>query len=248
MEAKSGYTVVVLAGGIGSRLQEAVSDVPKPLASVRNRPFLEYLLSYWIKNNACHFILSVGYKYQQIIDHFGSTFKGIPITYVIEDTPLGTGGALLKVLDENNLKDEFFLINGDTLFLIDPEKMYKSHSSSKANLTLSLRQVEKAGRYHRMCLNETGRLIKIEQPNKKEEQGQINGGVYIVNSELFNEWSDAINKSISLENDILPTIISTHDVYGFLDDGDFIDIGIPEDFYKAQTFLSDELLISTGVQ
>ncbi len=248
METKSGYTVVVLAGGIGSRLQKVVNDVPKPLASVRSRPFLEYLLSYWIKNNACHFIISVGYKHQQIIDHFGSTFKGIPITYAIEDKPLGTGGALLKVLNENCLEKDFFLINGDTLFLIDPERMYKLHSSSKANLSLSLRQVENAGRYHRMCVNETGRLITIEQPNEKEEPGEINGGVYIINSELFSEWPDAMNKSISLENDILPTIISTHDVCGFMDDGDFIDIGIPDDFHKAQTFLSDDLLISTGAQ
>ena len=101
---------MILAGGLGTRLQEVVGNVPKPLASVRGRPFLEYLLSYWINNNAYRFILSVGYKHQQIMNHFGSSFNGIPVTYVIEDEPLGTGGALLKVLDENNLEDDFFLL------------------------------------------------------------------------------------------------------------------------------------------
>jgi D-glycero-alpha-D-manno-heptose 1-phosphate guanylyltransferase len=248
VDTTSGHTVVVLAGGKGTRLKEVVSNVPKPLASIRNRPFLEYLLSYWIKNNAHHFILSVGYKYQQIMDHFGSTFNSIPITYVVEDEPLGTGGALLKVLDENNLKEDFFLVNGDTLFLVDPERMKEIHTSSKANLTLSLRQVENAGRYHRMTLNEAGKLITIEQPNKKAEPGQVNGGVYIVNSRIFREWPDTRSKSISFENDILPIIISNHNVYGISDDGDFIDIGIPEDFYKAQTYLNDDLLISKGAQ
>jgi D-glycero-alpha-D-manno-heptose 1-phosphate guanylyltransferase len=246
MKIDSEFTVVVLAGGIGSRLKEVVSDVPKPLAPVRGRPFLEYLLSYWIKNNARHFILSVGYKYQKIMDHFGSSFNGIPVTYVIENEPMGTGGALLKVLDENNLQDDFFLINGDTLFMIDPVRMEELHNSAKASLSLSLRQIENAGRYHHLRINGAGRIIAIEQPNGKAESGQINGGVYIANSGLFSKWSGDESKCISLENDILPTILTTHNIYGFLDDGDFIDIGIPDDLHKAQSYLSDEFLISTG--
>lgn len=246
MKVDSGFTVVVLAGGIGSRLKEVISDVPKPLAPIRGRPFLEYLLSYWIKNNAQHFVLSVGHKYQQIMSHFGTSFNGIPITYVIEHEPMGTGGALLKVLNETRLEDEFFLVNGDTLFLIDQQHIINFHTKSSAELSMSLRQVKDAGRYHRMCLNETGRIIAIEQPNEKKESGQINGGVYIVNSGLFNEWSYDGSKCISLENDIFPSIINTHSIYGFPDDGDFIDIGIPDDFHKAQNYLSDEFLISTG--
>lgn len=248
MNTKSEYTVVILAGGLGTRLQEVVGNVPKPLASVRGRPFLEYLLSYWINNNAYRFILSVGYKHQQIMNHFGSSFNGIPVTYVIEDEPLGTGGALLKVLDENNLEDDFFLVNGDTLFLIDSERMNELHISTEANLSLSLRQVDNAGRYHRIYLNDAGKIIAMARPDYKAESGQINGGIYIVNPETFSGWSNTGNKSISLENDILPRIISTHNIYGFHDDGDFIDIGVPDDFYKAQKYLSDELLSRTGAQ
>jgi D-glycero-alpha-D-manno-heptose 1-phosphate guanylyltransferase len=246
LKVDSGFTVVVLAGGMGSRLKEVVSDVPKPLAPIRGKPFLEYLLSYWIKNNAQHFVLSVGHKYQQIMDHFGTSFNGVPITYIIEHEPMGTGGALLKVLNETRLEDEFFLLNGDTLFLIDQQRIIDLHTKNSAELSMSLRRVEDAGRYHRMCLNEAGRITAIEQPNEKIESGQINGGVYIVNSSLFSEWSFDGSKCISLENDILPTIITTHSIYGFPDDGVFIDIGIPDDFYKAQNYLSDEFLISTG--
>jgi D-glycero-alpha-D-manno-heptose 1-phosphate guanylyltransferase len=246
LKIDSGYTVVVLAGGIGSRLKEIVSDVPKPMAPVRGRPFLEYLLSYWVKNNAQHIVLSVGYKYQKIMDYFGSSFNEVPITYVIEHEPLGTGGALLKVLNEIRPKDEFILVNGDTLFLIDPLRIFDLHIKNNADLSMSLRQVDDAGRYHRICPDKAGKIIAIEQPNKKVASGQINGGVYIVNPGLFSGYDYDENQNISFENEMLPALINKHNIYGFSDGGDFIDIGIPEDFHKAQDYLSDEILINKG--
>jgi D-glycero-alpha-D-manno-heptose 1-phosphate guanylyltransferase len=248
MNKKSGYTVVVLAGGLGTRLKEIVNDVPKPMAPIRGKPFLEYLLSYWISNGASRFILSVGYRNQKIKDYFGTVYHGVPINYVIEDEPLGTGGALLRVLDKEDIKEEFFLVNGDTLFQIDVSRMLELHDGNKADMTLSLRTIENADRYHTISINDADKIISIDLLDKSIVCGNINGGLYIISPELFHSWTNAGNKNISLENEILPGLIKNHSVYGYIDDGDFIDIGIPEDYQRAQSCLNDELLSGTGVK
>jgi len=243
---KFGHTVVVLAGGLGTRLKDIVNDVPKPMAPIRGKPFLEYLLSYWISNGANHIILSVGYKNQKIKDYFGTAYNGVPVSYVIEDEPLGTGGALLRVLDENNINEAFFLVNGDTLFQIDVYRMLELHDRNNADMSLSLRNIENTDRYHTININDAGKVITIDPPNESAACGNINGGVYIISPELLQSWANTDNKNISLENQILPGLIKNHSVYGYIDDGDFIDIGVPEDYQKAQSCLNDELLSGTG--
>ena len=246
MNKKSGHTIVILAGGLGTRLQEVVNDVPKPMATIRGKPFLEYLLSYWISNDANNIILSVGYKNQKIKDYFGTAYHGVPVSYVIEDEPLGTGGALLRILDKEDIKEDFFLVNGDTLFQLDVYRMLELHDGNKADMSMSLRNIENADRYHTIYINDAGKIISIEQPDKSATNGNINGGVYIISPELFHSWTNTGNKNISLENEILPELIKNHSVYGYIDDGDFVDIGIPEDYQKAQSCLNEKLLSSTG--
>ena len=246
LNKKHGYTVVILAGGLGTRLQELVNDVPKPMAPIRGKPFLEYLLSYWTNHCADRFILSVGYKNQKIKDYFGTDFHGVPVSYVIEDEPLGTGGALLRVLGNEDIKEDFFLVNGDTLFQIDVYRMLELHDGNKADMSMSLRNIENSDRYHTIYINDAGKIISIDQPDKSATNGNINGGVYIIRPELLHSWTNTGNKNVSLENEILPQLIKDHSVYGYIDDGDFIDIGVPEDYQKAQTCLNEKLLSSTG--
>ena len=94
-------SALVLAGGLGTRLRSVVSKLPKPMAPVRGRPFLEHLLDYWLHQGVNHFVLSVGYLHELIIDHMGSNYKGAMIEYVIEESPLGTGGGLLLGAQKN---------------------------------------------------------------------------------------------------------------------------------------------------
>lgn len=247
MVSTSEFTVVVLAGGLGTRLKDVVNDVPKPLAPILDRPFLDYLLSYWIKNNANKIILSVGYKNQFIKNYFSNSYKGVPIEYVIEDVPVGTGGAILKVLNEVNVPDDFFIINGDTMFLIDQKAMRNFHFEMKADFTMCLRNIKNAGRYHRMQMDKTNKLCSVIEPDNKKTSGLINGGVYIVNRKVFDAFSIEQGKVVSLENEILPKIISTNKVYGVVDGGAFIDIGIPDDYFRAESFLKENLLTDEGV-
>lgn len=247
MTLTQGFTVVVLAGGLGTRLKDVVNDVPKPLAPILDKPFLDYLLAYWVKNNAKKIILSVGYKNQFIKKHFGSNYKGVPIEYVIEDVPAGTGGAVLKVLNEVNMPDDFFIINGDTLFLNNQKSMISSHVDNEADFTVCLRNIEDAGRYHRIQVDNTNKLCSILEPDNKKEPGLINGGVYIVNRKVFDGFSIEQGKTVSLENEILPELVPSNKVYGVVDHGAFIDIGIPDDYFRAESFLNENLLIDEGV-
>src|SRR5205085_7892557 len=103
---------VVLAGGLGTRLRSAVPDVPKPMAPIAGRPFLEYQLDYWIGKGIDRFVLSVGYRHELIIDHFKARYRGAHIAYAIESSPLGTGGGLLRAVNEARLDSPFLVLNG----------------------------------------------------------------------------------------------------------------------------------------
>src|SRR3989344_9594340 len=107
---------IILAGGLGTRLQSVVKDLPKPMADVNGRPFLAYLMDYWIKQGVKRFILSVGYKSEIIRDYFGDEYNGVSVAYSIEKKPLGTGGGLLLALKQLNSRGDFFGFNGGTFF------------------------------------------------------------------------------------------------------------------------------------
>ena len=116
-------TAVILAGGKGSRLKQVVNDRPKPMALVRSKPFLYYLLEYWYQQGIRKFILLIGYDYMKIVDYFRDTYKEASVQYSVEEYPLGTGGALLKLVEDFNLEDRFVLLNGDSFIKITLEKL-----------------------------------------------------------------------------------------------------------------------------
>ena len=131
-----GLTAIILAGGLGTRLKDVLPDLPKPMAPILGRPFLEYLMDYWIKQGVNHFILSVGYQKKVIMSHFSNEYHGASIEYSIENTPLGTGGALLKA--SQNISDLFLLLNGDTFIEVDLKQMIAFHFNKKSDWTLSI--------------------------------------------------------------------------------------------------------------
>ena len=130
---------VVLAGGLGTRLRSVLPDLPKPMAPVNGRPFLEYLLDFWISQGVEHFVLSVGYRYQAVLDHFGFSYRDIPIDYSIESKPVGTGGGLFLASEKIFSDQPFFVINGDTYFPVEANSILNFHTETKSGLTLVLR-------------------------------------------------------------------------------------------------------------
>ena len=224
---------IVLAGGLGTRLKNVIKDIPKPMADINGKPFLEYLFNYLTKYNINRVILSVGFKHEAIDKYFGKKYKDIDIIYAIEDEPLGTGGGILNAsfYPHENL---VFLINGDTFFNVDLNELHHFHSKSKADFSLSLKKMYDFDRYGTAEMRED-RIIKFNEKMHKEE-GLINGGVYILNRFLFE--SLPFPDKFSFEKDFLEKYLNQYLINGYISDGYFIDIGIPEDYERAQKELS----------
>ena len=225
-------TAVILAGGKGTRLQGVVSEVPKPMAPINNRPFLEYLLDYWIQQGISKFILSVGYMKDSIMNHFGDSYKAASIEYAEEANPLGTGGGLL--LGSKDIKETFLLINGDTFIEIDIKSMHKFHLSHQSDWTFSLFNSKQLDRYMGMDIDENGKIISLSS-KEVNLNNWVNGGVYMINPAVLKKVKYQSGSYTSLEDNFLPSLFLTDSrVYGMQTKGKFIDIGFPEDYFRAQ--------------
>jgi len=222
---------IILAGGLGTRLRGTVPGLPKPMAPIRNRPFLEHQMDYWIKQGINRFILSVGYLKELIIEHFGNTYKGIPIEYAIENEPLGTGGGLL--LAEKGLTEPFLVLNGDTFIEVGLENLYEFHLERKSEWTFSLFRTSQFERYMGMDVSPNGEILSLKSESKKSS-GLANGGVYLIEPSVLGSLTFKAGDKASLEDELLPNFISNGGVlYGKECKGKFIDIGVPEDYYQA---------------
>ncbi len=220
---------IVLAGGFGTRLQSVVSDIPKPMAHVNHKPFLEYVLYYLQKNGITRVILSVGYKHEIIKDYFKSSFAGMEVDYVVEDEPLGTGGAILKALSLIN-QSHVFVINGDTFFNIDLKELLSNHLNYQSDLTLSLKPMESFNRYGSVELNQNFKVIDFKE-KEFVLKGNINGGIYVISKNIFDSFK--LPSKFSFE-EFMHKNINDLNIYATIFNNYFIDIGIPEDYEKAQ--------------
>lgn len=226
--------VVVLAGGLGTRLQSVVKDVPKPMADINGKPFLEYLMDNMLQFGATKFILCVGHLREVIIEHFGDSFKGIPVKYSIEEDLLGTGGAIKQAFDLFDL-DNAVIINGDTFVKMDYAKFYQTMIGEQ--LGLSLKYVANASRYG-LVKTENGRIVEYIEKKDTDEDGYINAGIYYVEKSLFER---DLPKKFSFEKDILEKVIATMNPKFYQAEDYFIDIGLPESYLQACEELEREI-------
>lgn len=232
--------VLILAGGLGTRLRSVVRDVPKPMADIQGKPFLEYLLRLLIQNGYQNFLFLVGYKGDMIKNYFGDGSKfGVNIEYSNEETPLGTGGALFNAWDK--LSDDFFMVNGDTFFDIQYEILEDFVISKNPEFLIALRYSDDLSRYGIIEIDDDYKVILFSEKGQVQENridGYINGGVYFVNKKALEPFHEKyIGSVVSLENDILPSLVKLCKVYGLPVGGKFIDIGIPEDYFSSQSII-----------
>jgi D-glycero-alpha-D-manno-heptose 1-phosphate guanylyltransferase len=223
---------LILAGGFGTRLRPAISDLPKSMADINGRPFLEYLLDRLISAGTDHVILSVGYMHEHIEDYFGSAYKTLKISYAIEAQPLGTGGGIRLAMGKAQ-SDNVLVLNGDTLFMLDLQRFRDFHFNLKSIFSLALRQVEDTGRYGAVSIDTSGRIIGFSEKQSSTGPGYINAGVYMISKRHFLDFS--FPEVFSVEKDFLETEYINGNFYGFPCSDYFIDIGIPGDYSKAQT-------------
>ncbi len=225
---------IILAGGFGTRLT-TVQDVPKPMAPINNIPFLQILLDDLLMKGISKFYLAVGHQHEVIVNYFGSSYMGCKIEYVIEDPPLGTGGAIKQALEQVS-SDNVFVFNGDTFFDVDIELMAEEHAANNPEVTLALKPLSDFDRYGSVEVNDDYRITKFAEKQFCAE-GVINGGIYLMKTNLF-EGLD-YPAQFSMEQDYFEKYCSEKQLQGFIDEGYFIDIGIPEDYDKAQDELKN---------
>jgi D-glycero-alpha-D-manno-heptose 1-phosphate guanylyltransferase len=214
---------VVLAGGLGTRLRAAVADVPKPLAPVGGRPFLERLLDYWIAQGVRRAVLAIGYMHELIEKHFGTSYRDCEIVYSVEDRPLGTGGALVKSL-EFLTERNFLVLNGDTYFAVPLKTLAAFHVEKHAQVTMCLHR-SRDPRYTGVTLDKNGRVTSLAGGSL------ANGGVFLFEREAL---AGVAPPGFNLERDILTRI---EKMYGCAFDAPFVDIGVPEDWRAAEAII-----------
>jgi len=221
---------IILAGGFGTRLRSVVEDKPKALAPINGRPFLEYLLDHLIAGGIESFVFSVGYRAQQIEAHFGDCYRDRPIQYALETEPLGTGGGIANALPYTTA-ETVLVTNGDSLFRSDLAAQRALHLRTGALATLALRPMKKFSRYGCVVTAADGQIVAFREKEPVAE-GLINGGVYLLQRNAFTQAG--LSGAFSLERDFFGAKVNDLPLYGIADDGYFLDIGIPEDFAKAQ--------------
>lgn len=223
-------TAIILAGGLGTRLQSVIQDIPKPMAPVRGKPFVEYVVNYLKIYGIEKIIFSIGYRGEVIQDYFGEEFNSIKIEYSIEETPLGTGGGIFQAAQMCG-DEPFLVLNGDTLFDIDLFQFSYLYEISEADMIIGLKAMENFDRYGIVQLADDERVIGFKEKEFRKE-GLINGGVYIFSKKIFNIAN--FPDRFSFEKDFMEKYLNEVQMFGYEMDGYFIDIGIPEDYAKAE--------------
>ncbi len=226
--------VIILAGGLGTRLASVVSDVPKPMAPVAGEPFLEQILKGLPKSHIAKIILAVGYKYEKIEEHYGSDYHGVPLVYSVEKEPLGTGGGIGLAMQKADA-DYILILNGDTYFDVNLEELIQVHNQHDALMTLALKQVAHPDRYGTVLL-EKNTIVRFQEKQEGLSTGLINGGVYLTSKALV----DVLPKveKYSFEKEVLEAQVSYSGLKGYISEGLFIDIGIPQDYERAQSIFA----------
>ncbi len=221
---------IILAGGLGTRLRGILPDIPKCMAPVAGQPFLAHVIRYLLSQGIEHFIFSLGYKHRMIEEFIRLRFPALQYELVVEDAPLQTGGAIRAAMQRVK-GEQAFVINGDTLFRVDLPAMHDFHVGHQAECTLALKPLTQFDRFGMVVTNEEGRILHFEE-KKQAFQGNINGGIYLISRTPFlsGSWPDVF----SFEKEYLERYTAQKRFFGFLQQGYFIDIGVPEDFQRAQ--------------
>jgi len=225
---------IILVGGLGTRLRSVVKDVPKPLAPVQGRPFLEWLMSYCVAQGSSRFILSVGYMADAIAGHFGDSFQGVPVGYSREEEQLGTGGGARRAIAMISGEGPVRLMNGDSFCSVDHLAMQRLHELSRSDCTIALFPAHKPGRFGRVDLGEEDRILSFD--DAKAGIGELaNAGVYILSPDLMRQM-DWFGDHFSLEKQAFPELIKNGcRLTGYVSEVEmFIDIGTPEDYQVVQ--------------
>ena len=226
---------LILVGGLGTRLRSALPDLPKPMAPVRGRPFLEYLLADLKKSGIQNIVFCVGHQAEKIEAYFGDGARfGVQVKYSRERELLGTAGAL-KLAQPLVCSEDFLMLNGDCYNDVDFQGLLAQHRSTSAATTLVAAHLEDRARFGSLKINEENRILAFEEKGAATGAGYINAGYYALNQSVFDLIPEG--EICSLERDIFPQILENQAMFAWKNRGAFIDIGLPEEWRRAENLL-----------
>jgi len=230
--------VIVLAGGMGTRLRSVISDRPKILAPIGEGVLLDRIMENLLGQGFRNITLSVGYMKEKVREYIKrqSFSPDAEINFSEEENPLGTGGAIKKAFEDIPEKT-ILVLNGDTFFPIDYWRFIGSHKECNADVSIGLKEVPNSGRYGRVVLNEEGRIISFKEKGSDICSGIINGGVYVFKKEVFDNLN--LPEIFSIEVDFFEKHLERIKIYGFVFSDHFIDIGVPNDYKEAREYFSE---------
>jgi len=220
---------VVLAGGLGTRLRSVVADLPKPMAPVAGRPFLAWILDRLVQAGFERTVLAVGYRHEAIERHFGHAYRGMVLDYAVEAQPLGTGGAI-RLAAERIGERPVFVLNGDTFLDLDYRAMLDAHLRGRERMSLAVCRIDDAGRYGALEIRDGHVLGFLEKG--RAGPGVINAGTYLLSQDVLERMPREL--PFSFEQQLLVPEVGAIRPAAFQTDGLFIDIGVPEDYARAQ--------------
>jgi D-glycero-alpha-D-manno-heptose 1-phosphate guanylyltransferase len=221
--------VIILAGGFGTRLKSVVVDKPKCLAEVNHKPFISYLIESLLNYNYEKFIFSLGYLNEDVIDYINEYYPNLNVIFSVEEKPLLTGGAI-RLAIENVSSDSVLILNADTYLGVNLELLHNYHYNLNSEITITLKPMSNFDRYGSVKFDNQKRIYSFEE-KKYIEFGYINCGYIYLKKEILKNFQ--INMPFSLEKDFIVNKINEININAFIDDSYFIDIGIPEDYLKA---------------
>jgi NDP-sugar pyrophosphorylase family protein len=218
--------LLVLAGGFGKRLRSAVSDVPKPLAPVNGRPFLSYQIENWLGQGVSHLSFLLHYEATSIeifLESYQKEFENCEIRALKESQPLGTGGAVAFAVQQCQLTGEFLVANADTWLQSGVQKVFEAEVPALATV-----RVENSERYGSVQI-EKNKVVAFKEKQDSSGMRLINAGLYHLHADLFRDWN---GRPFSLERELFPKLANSSKLKSVFLETDFIDIGIPEDYYR----------------
>lgn len=224
---------IILAGGFGTRLRSVVPDLPKPMADVAGKPFLWWLLHQVEQQGIVDIYLSVGYRKEAIESYFGHTFGRARLHYVVEDTPLGTGGAIANALAAIQ-SESVLILNGDTLALVDLQTLCARAQRYQADLVIGAVELDDVSRYGSLEFDiQADHAIRAFREKGTSGSGYINAGTYWLRAEALRERVQ--ERAFSFEQEFVMRGLDSLRVHALPVTGEFIDIGVPDDYRLAQT-------------
>jgi len=228
----SSLTAAVLVGGRGTRLRPVVSDRPKILVEILNKPFLAYLLDQLAAVKIRKVVLCTGYMAESVRNTFGTSYSGLNLVYSHESRPLGTGGALRLALPLLEA-DTVLAMNGDSYCEADLAAFAEWHRQKKADISILLAKLSDTKRFGRVRIDPAARVIQFEEKDGPPGPGTINAGVYCLKRSVLETITP--NRKVSLEREFFPSRVGK-ELYGYEAGKRFIDIGTPEAYASAEKF------------